>query len=48
MSNPQKPKGKAPVIIPRKISRWIAENSTNGYVNNYKVSGGRPAWNGRK
>ncbi|CAM5794729.1 hypothetical protein [Brevibacillus borstelensis] len=48
MSNTQKPKRQAPVIIPRKISKWIAENGTNAYVNNYKVGGGRPTWNGQK
>jgi hypothetical protein len=48
MSDAQKPKGKAPVIVPSKIAKWAAASSTNAFVNSYKVGGGRPAWNGRK
>lgn len=48
MSDTQKRKGKAPIIIPSKISKWIAANGINPYVNNPKVGGGLPTWNGRK
>lgn len=48
MSNPQKPKRPAPVIVPRKIAEWAREKSAIGQVNNYKVGGGRPTWNGRR
>lgn len=44
MSQKRRP-GKPPVIIPRKISDWIRQNTTYASVNNYKVGGGTPAWN---
>jgi hypothetical protein len=48
MNGTKNPKGKPPVIVPSMIAKWAAANSTNAYVNSYKVGGGRPAWNGRK
>ncbi|MED1792838.1 hypothetical protein P4V54_09155 [Brevibacillus nitrificans] len=48
MSEKTKYRGPAPVVIPSKIAKWIAASGTNAKVNNYKVSGGRPTWNGRK
>lgn len=44
MSQKRRP-GKPPVIIPRKISNWIKQNTTNAVVNNYKVGRGLTPWN---
>jgi len=38
----KKKRGPAPIVIPKKISDWIKESSTNAKVNNFKVGGGKP------
>ena len=38
-------KGKAPVIIPRNISKWLSETTTNAHINNWKKGGGKEPWN---
>jgi hypothetical protein len=38
-------KGKPPMFVPSKISRWAKESSTNPYINNWKVGGGLKPWN---
>ncbi|MED1950469.1 hypothetical protein [Brevibacillus centrosporus] len=48
MSDTQKLKRKSPVVIPKKIYDWAREASTISQINNYKVGGGKPSWNGRK
>ena len=47
MSDTQKPKRNSQVIIPKKIYDWAREASAIGQINNYKMGGGRPSWNGR-
>ncbi|MEZ2661466.1 hypothetical protein [Aneurinibacillus aneurinilyticus] len=37
-----------PVLLPRKVTDWIQNNSTIGRTNENALGGGRPAWNGRK
>ncbi|QRG65274.1 hypothetical protein [Brevibacillus choshinensis] len=48
MSDTQKQKNKGPVIIPKKVYDWARKTSYSSPVNNFKVGGGRPSWNGGK
>ncbi|MDT3416149.1 hypothetical protein QO009_002017 [Brevibacillus aydinogluensis] len=49
MSNPQSKRKPTPFpFIRTEVYKWIRQNSTAAGVINYKVGGGRPAWNGRK
>lgn len=41
-------RGQESVLIRREIAQWISQNTTNAKVNNWKVGGGRPAYNGPK
>ncbi|MGO0058619.1 hypothetical protein ACTID9_00890 [Brevibacillus fluminis] len=35
-------------IIKREVRQQISNSTTNSFINNYKVGGGLPSWNGRK
>lgn len=48
MAETKKKHGKPFQFVPKKISDWAKQSSTNPWVNNYKIGGGMQPWNGRK